>query len=80
MNRFDDWEVDCADCQHYWDDSCNGVPEGQKRNCTAFVATKKVDIPKQIEQLKTAVKVLGWLFMLTLAWNVICSIAWLVQP
>lgn len=56
MNRFDDWEVDCGDCQHYWDDSCIGVPIEQKRNCTAFVATKKVDIPVRIERIESEVR------------------------
>ena len=54
--KFDDWaEVkDCNSCDHYWNDTCDGVPEGQKRNCTAFVATRSVVIPEQIKSLRKA--------------------------
>lgn len=49
---FDNYEVSCNDCGNYWNDSCDGVPLNKKRNCTAFVATKASDIPKQIKQLE----------------------------
>ena len=49
---FDDYEVNCNECSNYWNDTCSGVPINKKRNCTAYVATKASDIPKQIQQLK----------------------------
>ena len=49
---FDDYEVNCNECQSYWDSSCDGVPLDKKRNCTSFIATRTTDIPKQIAQLK----------------------------
>ena len=49
---FDDYEVNCNECEHYWDSSCGGVPINEKRNCTSYKATRTVDIPKQITQLK----------------------------
>lgn len=49
---FDESHVECNDCKHYWDDSCSGVPEGSKRSCTAFQATRRTNIPKEIERLK----------------------------
>ena len=56
---FDDFpRVDCNDCSHYWDDSCEGVPQGFKKRCTAFLATKRVDIPLQIKSIRTT---LTWL-------------------
>ena len=48
---FDNYEVECNECQHYWTDSCDGVPISQKRNCTSFVATRTTDIPMQIKIL-----------------------------
>jgi len=60
VKRFDDWNVvDCNDCTHYWDDSCGGVKKGSEKRCTAFLATKRVDIPLQIKSLKTQIK---WLY------------------
>lgn len=50
--RFDDYEVDCNDCQHYWRDTCDGVPIEKKRNCTSFKAARTYDIPEQIKQLR----------------------------
>ena len=60
QTRFQQWEeVDCNDCVHYWDDSCNGVKKGQKRGCTAFLATRSVVIPQQIKSLKFDIKCLN---------------------
>lgn len=53
-NKFDEWDdlKDCNTCDNYWNDTCDGVPEEQKRNCQSYVATRKVVIPKQIEELQ----------------------------
>lgn len=54
---FEDFQqVDCNDCSHYWDDSCGGVKKDSEKRCTAFLATKRVDIPLEIEALRKAVK------------------------
>ena len=52
--RFEDWEdVDCNQCERYWDNSCDGVPlKGSRRVCTAFSATRSVIIPLQIKRLE----------------------------
>lgn len=55
--RFEFTNVDCNQCQCYWDDSCSGVPVGHlKAHCTAFKATRHTDIPLQIKRLKTSIK------------------------
>lgn len=53
-NRFDSWEdcKDCNKCSHYWDDSCDGMKPNSVGKCTSFKATRHIDIPEQIAQLK----------------------------
>jgi hypothetical protein len=63
---FDDYQVDCNECKKYWDSSCDGVPISKKRNCTAYEATRTVDIPKRIDDLWECIK-LTWITMLGLA-------------
>lgn len=55
---FDDWsEVkDCNKCEPYWNNQCDGAKVGSEKRCTAFKATRKVDIPLEIEALRKAVK------------------------
>lgn len=50
--RFDETYVDCNNCTHYWDNSCDGVLERQKRSCTAYLATRHTDIPKRVKLLE----------------------------
>ena len=52
MKRFDDYNVECNDCAHYWDDSCSGTQVGTTKACRDYKATRTVDIPKQIKQLE----------------------------
>lgn len=58
--RFDGWdEVDCNDCAHYWDSSCDGVKtsvKGSQKPCNGFLASRKVDIPQKIERLRKVVR------------------------
>lgn len=56
--RFDDYEVDCNECQYYWLDTCDGVPIEKKRNCTSFKAARTYDIPEQIKQLREELRAL----------------------
>ena len=56
---FDDYEVDCNECQHYWDNACDAVGKGIKKNCGSYVATRRKDIPERIEKLEDRVERLG---------------------
>ena len=55
---FDDYiPVDCNDCQHYWNDACDGVQAADREvPCTSYIATRTSDIPKRIERLEKNVK------------------------
>lgn len=53
---FEEWDVDCNDCKHYWDDSCDACSEGSRRLCNSFVATRRVVLPARIERLESAVR------------------------
>jgi hypothetical protein len=67
---FSEWDtVDCNGCSHYWDDSCSGVPKDKKRNCSSFVATRRVVIPEQIRELEKQIKNLK--ISVTLLWIVV---------
>lgn len=61
--RFSDWEeVDCNDCSHYWDNSCDGVKchiNGSGKPCNSFLATRSVVIPLQIQSIREHLK---WLY------------------
>lgn len=61
--RFSDWEdVDCNNCAHYWDSSCDGVQcpsNGSRKPCTSFLATRSVVIPLQIKSILGHIK---WLY------------------
>lgn len=65
--------VDCNDCDHYWNNTCDGVPEATERLCTSFKATRRVILPSRIEAVEQAVESLKtWL---ACAWIVLGSIA-----
>lgn len=49
---FDEYQVDCNDCQHYWTDTCDGVKQGSTKACTSFLATRQTNIPEQIKKLE----------------------------
>ena len=54
---FDEYpRVDCEDCNHWWNNSCDGVKKGSERLCNAFIATRNVIIPQEIEELKKALR------------------------
>ena len=55
--RFEDWiEIDCNECSHYWDSSCDAVDRGVKRPCSSFQATRSVIIPAKLERLQRSIK------------------------
>lgn len=58
--RFGDWvDVNCNECEHYWNNTCDGVCKGSQRACNSFLATRSVVIPAQIDKLRNDVKWLG---------------------
>lgn len=61
ISKFDDWKdlKDCNECVHYYNDVCDGAIVGSERPCKAFLATRRVDIPAQINALRTHLK---WLY------------------
>ena len=58
---FDEEYVDCVGCENYWINRCDGVSDDAERPCTAFVATRSINVPQQIKALKTQIK---WLVRL----------------
>ena len=53
--RFSDWEsVDCNNCEAWWMNTCDGVPEGSTRHCNGFKATRSVILPAKLEALRKA--------------------------
>lgn len=69
--RFEEWEeIDCNDCSHYWDSSCDGASKGSKIGCNSYLATRSIVIPERLNSLEKRVKWLEiWnlIFMLLLA-------------
>lgn len=59
QHRFDETYVDCNNCTHYWDNSCDGVSERQKRPCTAYLATRHTDIPKRLKAVEKRILTLS---------------------
>ena len=62
---FDDYNVECSECQKYWLDQCDGAKPNTTRQCNSYVATKKVDIPQKIVKLEDKVKSLTLLTVFT---------------
>lgn len=55
--RFEDWsEVDCNECTHYWDNSCDAVQQNSRRQCNSFSATRRVVIPARLNALEKRFK------------------------
>lgn len=74
--RFDDWvEVDCNDCAHWWDSSCDAVDKGSRKPCNSFLATRSVVLPEQIKALDKRLKYLG---SATIVLAIINLILWVV--
>lgn len=79
--RFDDWlEVDCNQCLHYWDNSCDGVNitvKGSRKPCNAFMASRSILIPQEIERLKRAFKRVLWALAI-LGVSTVAAWIWLI--
>ena len=64
--RFEGWErIDCNDCGHYWLNQCDGVKKEAEKPCNSFLATRKVVVPEQLNQLEKRVKRLSISMILT---------------
>lgn len=51
--RFDDYqEVKCNVCEEYWTSACDGAKVGQERQCTAYRATRDIDIEDRLAELE----------------------------
>lgn len=58
-SKFDNWDyVDCNKCQHYWNDTCDGVHTSKIEPCQSFLATRTSNIPKQIESLRKEISLI----------------------
>lgn len=50
--RFEEWEeVDCNECSHYWDSSCDGAKDS-RIGCNSYLATRSVVLPAKIKHLE----------------------------
>jgi hypothetical protein len=57
MSRFVDYTSrKCYNCEQYWHNKCDGLPDGLESSCTAFNPTRSIEIPLEIERLKTQLK------------------------
>lgn len=76
--RFDEWEqVDCHECTHYWDNSCDGVPKDSKKQCSSYVATRSIVLPERIKELEQDVHNLtisNTILGITLILSILCHI------
>lgn len=73
-SRFDEWDeiVDCNDCQHYYDNTCDGVSKGSTRLCKQFKAVRGINMPEEIKSLRNGLKSL-------VESDKSCRRAWLAQ-
>ena len=69
---FDDYEVECNQCEKYYLNQCDGVKCGTKRKCTSYVAVKRVDLPKMIDKNKREIDHLK-------TWLVISNVALIIH-
>lgn len=73
--RFSEWvEVDCNECSHYWDNSCDGCKDtlkGSKTPCNSFLATRSVVIPEKIKRLERVI--LGLKIAIAVVSCIICG-------
>ena len=55
--------VDCNECSHYWDNSCDSpktLIKGSTTLCNSFLAKRDVVIPLKLKRLEKAFKWLLW--------------------
>jgi hypothetical protein len=79
--KFDDWSElkECSNCQRWWNDQCDGTPQGSVRPCMDFLATRSVKIPEEIETLRKQIKWLTIAGMLIVISQILHTIGVLLQ-
>lgn len=81
QKRFEEWEVKCNECARYWDSSCDGVCEDDKKTCMSYVATRSVVIPAQIRTLQEDIKSLrthlAFIYSMQIGWGIAKVMGWL---
>lgn len=75
---FDDYHVDCNDCQHYWNDTCDAPPDNVERSCTAFIATRRTNIPLQIKTLQIGSQRIKKALVIQLVFDVVILLSFLI--
>ena len=53
---FDDYDVLCDECEHYWLNTCDAPPVGTVRLCNSFKATRRVNYHHRIKVLEKRFK------------------------
>ena len=52
LKRFDEWEeCDCNECEQWWTSRCDGSKVGKAKECKSYIATRRIDIPQQLDEL-----------------------------
>lgn len=75
--RFENWEqVDCNECSHYWDSSCDGASKDSKLGCNSYLATRSVVLPARLNKLEARVK---WLEVVNILLLISVGCLWLVR-
>lgn len=62
---FDDFDVECNNCQRYWLDQCDATKVDESKPCNSYIATRKMDIPQKVKALDDKVKSLGCIVTIT---------------
>ena len=74
--RFEDWvHVDCNECTHYWDSSCDGASKGSRIGCNSYLATRSIILPSRLKKLESRVK---WLELAIILLTISLGCLWLV--
>ena len=56
LKRFDEWEeCDCNKCERYWTSQCDGAKVGKAKECKSYIATRRVDIPEEINKINARI-------------------------
>ena len=63
---FDEYEVECNNCQRYWLDQCDATKVDDTKPCNSYIATRKMDIPDKVKVLDDKVKSLGTCVTITM--------------
>lgn len=72
---FDDYlSQKCANCEHWWTNRCDGLPESLESRCTAFKPIRSIDIPEKIKSLRSELKALRTVVTLLSVWSLVTMV------